>query len=290
MTARKEERKGDTERAEQREIGDLKELVSKQKADTLRLEEKLIGECRYRDDRITKLEQENAKLRGSLQEMEVQARQARSMQEQLKQTRELLGAMTAQFSEAQTLLSTADRLSEMEVLDIVRDLNENIYQVAIILTGEWEKLEPSQATGLIEVDLTSQSRDPVLIQLARKWDLTGLTFLLQSFLCRQAVDMTSSWAHSRELGALEYVYQRLSASSEYCIINTKRYVTYVPQKGKQSQPDGGRWPTVTSSHHPLVLHRWWSHWRDSLTRQARSRPLNSHPNSFARWGSKQLNQ
>ena len=204
------------------EVERLQREVNKYRGEIRRLEGeggKLMGLCRDRDSRIAKLEQENAKLRGSLQEMEAQARQAQSMQEQLKQTRELLGAMAAQLSEAQTLLSTEDRLSEMEVLGIIRDLSENIYQVAIILTGEWEKLEPSQAIGLIEVDFTSQSRDPVLIQLARKRDLTGLTFLLQSFLCHQAVDMTSSWAHNRELGALEYVYQRLSASSEHHIIN-----------------------------------------------------------------------
>ena len=156
---REPEKNKEVERS-RREIREQKGLVANQKADILRLEEKLVGECRYRDNRIAKLEQENAKLRGSLQEMEAQARQARSMQEQLKQTRELLGAMATQLSEAQTLLSTEDRLSEMEVLGIVRDLNENIYQVTIILTGEWEKLEPSQAIGLIEVDFTSQSATP----------------------------------------------------------------------------------------------------------------------------------
>ena len=230
MTGRKEKRRGDTERAEQRDIGVPKGLAIEQKAEILRLEEKLTVECRARDNRIAELEQE----------MEVQARQARSMQERLKKTEELLQARTAEPSEAQTFSSKVDRLSEMEVLDIVRDLNENIYQVAIILTGAWEKLESSQTTGPTEVDLTSQRRDPVLVQLARKRDLTGLTFLLQSFLCHQAVDMTSSWAHSREFGALEYVYQCLSASSKHCIINIEWYVTYVSQKGKQFRPDGGR--------------------------------------------------
>ena len=237
---RKEER-GDTERAEQRGRGGLKGLVAKQKADIQRLEQKLIAECGYRDDRIAKLEQggarleqenvklekenvkleqENARLHGSLKEaVEAQARQARSMQERLKKTEELLQARAAEVSEAQTFLSNVDRLSEIDVLGIVRDLNENIYQVAIILARAWEKLDSSQVTGPIGVDLTSQHRDPILIQLARKRDLAGLTYLLQSFLCHQAVDMTSSWAHSRELGALEYVYQRLSASSEHHIIN-----------------------------------------------------------------------
>ena len=87
--------------------------------------------------------------------MEAQARQARAMQERLRQTEELLEARAAELSGAQTFLSTADRLSEMEVLSIVRDLNENIYQVTVSLTEGWEKLESSQATGRIELDPTS---------------------------------------------------------------------------------------------------------------------------------------
>ena len=204
------------------EVERLQREVNKYRGEIRRLEGeggKLMGLCRDRDSRIAKLEQENAKLRGSLREMETQARQAQSMQERLKQTQDLLEARTTELSGAQAFLSTADRLSEMEVLHIVRDLNENIFQIAVILVEEWKKLEPSQTLGRIQVDLTPQPRVPVLIQLARKRDLAGLTYLLQSFLCHQAVDMTSSWAHSRELGALEYVYQRLSASSEHHIIN-----------------------------------------------------------------------
>ena len=96
-----------------------------------------MGECRRKDDRIAKLEQENAKLRGvSREAVEAQAQQARVMQEQLKQAEGLLQARTAQLSGAQAFLSTEDRLSEMEVLSIVRDLNENIYQA---LTGSAEE-------------------------------------------------------------------------------------------------------------------------------------------------------
>ena len=48
------------------------------------------------------------------------ARQARGTQEELKQTE----ARTAELSGVQTFLSMADRLSWIEVLSIVRDLNE----------------------------------------------------------------------------------------------------------------------------------------------------------------------
>ena len=223
------------ERTEQGEIGDPKGLVARQKAVIQRLEKKLIGECGNRDDRIAKLEQENArleqenaKLHGSLKEaVEAQTRQAQSMQEWSKQTQELLDARTARLSGAQTSLSTTNRISEMEVLSIVQSLNENILQLAASLTDAWERLGPSPATGRIEVNLTSQPRHSVLVQLARKRDPTGLTFLLQSHLCYQAVEITSSWVHNREPGELGSVYQHISASGEHRIINTKLYITYV---------------------------------------------------------------
>ena len=239
----------DTKGAEQTKIGDLEGLVARQKADIQRLEQKLIGECRHRDDRIAKLEQgsvrleqeiaklkqgnarleqEKAKLHGSSKEdVEAQAQQARSMQEQLKKTEELLQARTAELSEAQTFLSKVDHLSDMEVLDIVKSLNEKIFQLATSLTDAWERSRPPQATGPIEVDMTSQPHHSVLVQLARGRDTMGLTCLLQSHLCYQAVNMTSSWVHNREPGGLGTVYQHLSASGEHRIVNTKLYVTYV---------------------------------------------------------------
>ena len=226
----KKERRGDTAMTE--EVGILRREIDKYKSKMLRLEkegetlrreeQEWRAKCKRREDRIAKLKHEIAEMRGSWQEtMEAQARRAQAMQEQLKQTEELLEARTAELSGAQTFLSTADRLSEMEVLSIVRDLNENIFQVAVSLTEEWEKLESSQATGRIELDLTSQPRVPVLVQLARSRDLTSLTFLLQSCLCYHAANMSSSWANNPELGVLKSVYKHLSASGKHHIINTK---------------------------------------------------------------------
>lgn len=57
----------------------------------------------------------------------MQARQARVMQEHLEH-----GA---------DFLSTVGRLSEMNVLSVARDLEENSYQVGVSLTKEWQKLE-----------------------------------------------------------------------------------------------------------------------------------------------------
>jgi len=57
----------------------------------------------------------------------VQAQQARVMQERLEH--------------GVDFLSTAGRLSEMNVLSAARDLDENSYQVGVSLTEEWQKLE-----------------------------------------------------------------------------------------------------------------------------------------------------
>jgi hypothetical protein len=105
----------------------------------------------------------------------------------------------------------------VEVLSIARDLSENIYQVTVKLTEEWEKLESSQATSRTNVDSASKP----LIQLVRDWDFNGLTSPLQSCLCSQVVDMTSGWGHYRELAVLESVYQRSSASGEHYIVNAR---------------------------------------------------------------------
>ena len=226
---REPERGGDTAMTEEvrrlrRDYGKCRGEIRRLKGGEEKLrkeQEKLKGKCRRKDDRIAKLEDGIAGMSGAWQEMEAQARKVRAMEEELRQIKELLGARTAELSGAQAFLSTADRLSEIEVLGIVHNLNENIFQLAVGLTDAWERLGPSQATGPIEVDLTSQPRDPVLVQLARKRDLAGLTYLLQSFLCHQAVDMTSSWVCNQEFGGLGSVYQRISASGEHHIIDTE---------------------------------------------------------------------
>jgi hypothetical protein len=84
-------------------------------------------------------------------------RRIQGLEERLKETEELLATRSAELSGAQTFLSTTDRLSEVEVLSIVRDLNENIFQVAVNLTEEWEKLDPPQATGQMDADPASGS-------------------------------------------------------------------------------------------------------------------------------------
>lgn len=151
----------------------------------------------------------------------------REKEELLKQTEKLLATRSAELSGVHAFLSATDRLSEVEVLRFVHDLNENIYQVAVNLTDEWEKLESSQATGRMDVDSVSRSRGPALDQRAISRNPVGLTFLLQSCLCSQVAKMTSSWGHHQELAILESIYQHLSASGEYDIVNLRQYVTYI---------------------------------------------------------------
>jgi len=172
-------------------------------------------EVKHKGDRLGRLGHRIRKIIGSA---EGRTERIRAMEELLKQTEELLAARSAELSGTQTFLSTTDDLSEVEVLGIVRELNENIYQVAVKLTEEWEMLESPRATSQMDVDPTSQPHIPTLVQLVRNRDPTGLTPLLQSCLCFQAVNMTSSWGHDRESAVLEPIYQQLSVSGEHCII------------------------------------------------------------------------
>jgi len=217
----------------QREIEDLKVRVERRGNEIVRLrgeEEKLIRKCRRRDDRIMELEHEIGQMCGLYQEdVQRQTQHTREVEERLQRTEELLATRSAELSGAHAFLSTTDRLSEAEVLSIVRDLNENIYQVAVNLTEEWEKLESSQVISPMDVDSDPTSRPsvPALVQLAHNRDPTGLTFLFQSCLCSQVVSMTSGWGHHQELAILESVHQRLSASGEHRVVHPRRNLTYI---------------------------------------------------------------
>ena len=125
--------------------------------------------------RIAKLESNVRKVRG---DYDGAMKQNRAITERLKQSEELSAARSAELSGTHAILSTTDRLSEVEVLEVVRDLNENIFQVAVRLTDEWGKLESSWPTGRMDANPTFRRRPPVLTQLARNRDHTGLISLL----------------------------------------------------------------------------------------------------------------
>jgi len=178
--------------------------------------------------------------RNSDEDVRRRIQRIRAKEELLKQTEKLLATRSAELSGVHAFLSATDRLSEVEVLGIVHDLNENIYQVAVNLTDEWEKFESSQATDRMGIDTVSRPRKPAIVQRALSRNPVDLTFLLQSCLCSQVAKMTSSWGHHKELAILESIYQRLSVSGEHNILNLRQYVTYISQRDKRSQPDGGR--------------------------------------------------
>lgn len=181
------------------------------------------GKRKHKDDGARELEYKTGRAGYPRQTfVEEQAQYIRVIERQLKETEELLAARTAELSGTNAFLSTTDQLSEEDVLSIVRDLNESIFQVAVRLTEEWEKLEFVPATSSMDVDPSPVDVDPhpqprisALVEQVRNRVPTGLTFLLQSCLCSQVVAMTSSWGRHQELTILESVYGRLSASGGY---------------------------------------------------------------------------
>ena len=227
-----EERRGDAAKSEEvkhlrREIGDLKRLLDRERADMQKQKEQLVGRCKRRDDYIRELGHKIEAMRVSHRgDMEGKIKHIQTVEERLKQTEELLSARTEELSGTQTFLSTTDRLSEVEVLSIVRGLNESIFQVAVKLTEEWEKLESSKATGQMDVDPASKPRPPALVQLVHNRDPMGLTLLLQSCLCYLVVNMTSSWDPHQELAVLGSIYRRLSASGEHHFAEARKRVTH----------------------------------------------------------------
>ena len=142
----------------------------------------------------------------------------RVVEEELARTKELLAARTTELTGAQTFLSTKDQISEAEVLGIVRDINENIFQVAAKLTEEWEKYRSDKSSKFKitkdDIDDLSRTYGPALIHHTLDRDPAAVTFLVQLCLCHLVTQTTSSWRRVDE-GDLPYVYQNLLASGGY---------------------------------------------------------------------------
>ena len=157
------------------------------------------------------------------QNLERQDKHIQAIEDELARAQELLSARTKELSGAQSFLSTTDRLPEAEVLGIVRDLNENIFQVATNLAEQWEKLALSLSARLSitpenSLDDFSRFYGPTLIRRSFQWDPTAVTYLVQSCLCYFVMDITSSWRcrdHGEELKILASVYERLFTSGKY---------------------------------------------------------------------------
>ena len=209
--------------------------IDAQKTEIIRLKgwkERYTRKYRGVKERVAELEHEIGKASEAHREtLEKRDQSTRAMADRLALKEELLATRSAELAVAQSFLSTADSLSEADVLDIVRCLNENVFQVAANLTEEWEKLGSSRADRFAidqrDIEHFSRVYGPALVQQALNRDTTAVTFLVQSCLCTLATDIVSSWRHDRELAELEPVYQRLSASGKYTSRATgRRQLTY----------------------------------------------------------------
>ena len=233
-----------------------KAKIDAQKTEILRLrtwKERYTKKYAGAKEKTAKLEHQIRKASKAHQEtLEKRDQQIQAMADRLTRTEELLASRSAELSGAQSFLSTTDSLSEVEVLGIVRDLNENVFQVAATLTEEWEKLGLPR-TGRFtviqhDVEALAPICGPALIQSALDRDPTAVTFLVQSCLCYLATQITLGWRHDQKLVMLESVHQRLSASS--------KYTSQRPVKSKRDLriPEGqaisARWRSLTHSHLP----------------------------------------
>ena len=206
-------------------VGRQKAKIGSQATDILRLRglrDKYLKWYRSTREQVEQLKRENGKLRESYEEaLRKRDQRIRAVEDELALTKELLAARSTELSGAQSFLSTTDRVSETEVLGIVRDLNENIFQVAANLTEEWEKLGPSRSTRFKptkeEINAFSEFYGAPLTHQILERESTAVTFLVQSCLCRFATEISTSWRsqHETEYKVLGSIYERLSASGEY---------------------------------------------------------------------------
>ncbi|KAF9650934.1 hypothetical protein BDM02DRAFT_1001325 [Thelephora ganbajun] len=211
-----------------------KAKIAAQSDEILRLKswkERYAKKYRGAKERIVELEREVRKISRAHQEtLGKQDQRIQTMADRLTRTEELLAVRSAELAGAQPFLSMTDDLSEAEVLGTVRDLNENVFQVAANLTEEWEKLGLPRATKFTvtqnDVDVLSQFCGPALIHPVLHRNPTTVTFLVQSCLCHLAMQITSSWRHNKDLCVLGSVYQSLSTSEGQAISARWRSLTH----------------------------------------------------------------
>ena len=245
---------GSEEVRRQREV--MEELTERQKArldiqmaTILRLrsqEESYAKKYKRAKERIVELEQEVGRISKAHQEaLEEQDRRIQAMADRLTQPEVPLATRSTEPAGAQ---STTDGISEAEVLGVVRDINESIFQVAANLTEEWEKLVSSGAPRFTldqgPIDALSRFYGPALIQSALDQNPAAVTFLVQSCLCFLAVRITSSWRHDRELAMLGSVYQSLSSSGKYTSHMTSEIHSHI----LEGQVISARWRSLAHKY------------------------------------------
>ena len=204
---------------------------------------------------------------------------------ELEKTSELSMARSRELAKAQTFLSTTDRISEAEVLGIVRDLNENIIKIAANLTNEWGRLRSPQPNSRTiftkqELDALMQLHGRTLVHRVRNRDPPAVAFLVQSCLCYAVTQITLGWR--RDLSderpwRLGSIYKRLITDGKHTshaaieVILMHQY-----QRDRQSRLGGGHWLKVTSPNRRPTASRSPIASRTSYRSQGRSDPLKSH--------------
>ena len=257
----------------------LKAQIDSHKAEIFHLKKwKELYTKKYRTakERIAELEHTVEETsRAYKEDLAKQDRRIKAMADELAQTKELLAVRSTELAGAQSFLSTKDRISEAEVLDIVRDLNENIFQVSANLTEEWEKLRSSQSKrhriSTEYIDAYSKSYGPTLVHYALRRNTPAVTYLIQSCLCDSAAEIVSSW-HSKELRVLGSVYQRISASGGYTSPTAgKIQLTYTRGTGDFCQME------VLDPQSPLLVSEFRSNHAIRRRRPLDNRVVRIHP-------------
>ena len=233
-------------------------------------------------DELTQTKDELARIKG--EPARTKDELARTKVE-LEKTNELSTARSAVLAKVQTFLSTTDRISEAEVLGIVRDLNENIIQLAASLTDEWGRLKSPQPNSRTiftkqELDAFMQLHGRSLVRRVRNRDPPAVAFLVQSCLCYAVTQITLGWR--RDLSderpwRLGSIYKRLSTDGKHTshaaieVILMHQY-----QRDRKSRLGGDPWPKVTSPNRRPTASRSPIASRTSYRSQGRSGPLRNH--------------
>lgn len=233
-------------------MGRRRTLIDNQRAELSRLNswnDRYSRKYRSAKDRVAELEHQlGERSRAYNQAVAKRDQRIQALEDELTRTKELLAARTTELSGAQSFLSTADRRSEADVLGIVRDLNENIFQVAANLTEEWENYRSGRSSRFKiskeNINAFSESFGPALVHQVLDRDSAAVTYLVQTCLCDFATRASSNWRHRDEFKTLNSIHERLSASGKYSRTRPVKYNSCIPE----GQAISARWRSLTHSH------------------------------------------
>ena len=239
-------------------------------------------------DELAQTKDELARIKGELARTKAELAKTKV---ELAEANELSAARPTEPAKAQSFLSTTDRISEAEVLGIVRDLNENIIQLAANLTDEWGRIRSPQPNSRTiftkqELDAFMQFYGRPLVLRVRNRDPSAVAFLVQSCLCYAVTQITLGWR--RDLSnerpwRLGSVYKRLSTDGKHTShAAIEGILMYQSQRDRKSRPGGGHWPKVTSPNRCPTAFRSPVTSRTSYRSQVRSDPLRHHLISSSR--------